>query len=210
MNRRAPGPTLETERLILRPPELADVDPWMAFMGSDASANIGGPVPALRAWGSLMMGAGDWALRGYGMFSVVEKASGACIGRVGPVHYEGWPGTEVGWAIIPVAQFGSVQVGQRAVIVPEEPLTGHYVGTVSVVDRVADAASGTFRARVLLENPDYALPSGLRCAVRFLQPGEAVADNIPPPPASRPLSRTALQSSRPRDLASAPSSSSPR
>jgi RimJ/RimL family protein N-acetyltransferase len=104
MNRRAPGPTLETERLLLRPPELADVDPWIAFMGSDASANIGGPVPALRGWGSLMMGAGDWACRGYGMFSVVEKASGDWIGRVGPVHYEGWPGTEVGWAIIPVAQ----------------------------------------------------------------------------------------------------------
>ena len=113
-------------------------------------------------------------------------------------------------AIIPVAQFGTVQVGQRAIVVPEEPLTGHYVGTVSVVDRVADAASGTFRARVLLDNPDYALPSGLRCAVRFLQPGESVADNIPSPPASRPLSRAALQSSRPRDLAAAPSSTTTR
>ena len=113
-------------------------------------------------------------------------------------------------AIIPVARFGTIQVGQRAIIVPEEPLTGHYVGTVSVVDRVADAASGTFRARVLLENPDYALPSGLRCAVRFLQAGESVADNIPSPPASRPLSRAALQSSRPRDLASAPASTTAR
>lgn len=113
-------------------------------------------------------------------------------------------------AIIPVTQFGTIQVGQRAIVVPEEPLTGHYVGTVSVVDRVADAASGTFRARVLLDNSDYALPSGLRCAVRFLQPGESVADNIPSPPASRPLSRAALQSSRPRDLAAAPPSTTAR
>ena len=113
-------------------------------------------------------------------------------------------------AIIPVAQFGTIKVGQQAVIVPEEPLTGHYVGTVSIVDRVADAASGTFRARVLLENPDYALPSGLRCAVRFLKPGESVADNIPAAPAGRPLSRAALQTTRPRDLAAAPSSSTPR
>lgn len=108
-------------------------------------------------------------------------------------------------AIIPVAQFGTVKVGQQAVIVPEEPLTGHYVGTVSVVDRVADAASGTFRARVTLLNSDYALPSGLRCAVRFLQPGESAAENIPDPPAGRALSRTGLSSSRPRDLAAAPS-----
>ena len=92
-------------------------------------------------------------------------------------------------AIIPVSEFGSVKVGQRAVIVPEAPLNGHYVGTVAVVDRVADAASGTFRARVSLPNPDYALPSGLRCSVRFLKPGESVAQNIPPPPASRPQPR---------------------
>jgi RND family efflux transporter MFP subunit len=110
--------------------------------------------------------------------------------------------------IIPVAQFGTVHVGQQAVIVPEEPLTGHYVGTVTVVDRVADAASGTFRARVTLSNPDYALPSGLRCAVRFLRPGESVAGNIPEPPASRPGPRSILPVSRPRDVALAPSTAS--
>jgi RND family efflux transporter MFP subunit len=113
-------------------------------------------------------------------------------------------------AIIPVALFGTVKVGQQAVIVPEEPLTGHYVGTVSVVDRVADAASGTFRARVSLPNPDYALPSGLRCAVRFLQPGESVAENIPAAPAGRPLSRATSSASRSRDVAMAPPASAVR
>jgi RimJ/RimL family protein N-acetyltransferase len=101
---RAPGPTLTTQRLILRPPDLADVGPWSEFMGSQASSFIGGPVPRLRGWGSLMSGAGEWALRGFGMFSVVERESGRWVGRVGPVHPEGWPGTEVGWAIIPQAQ----------------------------------------------------------------------------------------------------------
>ena len=98
------GPTLTTERLILRPPQRSDVEPWAQFMGSEASSFIGGPVPRLRAWSGLMSGAGDWALRGFGMFSVVEKASGEWVGRVGPVQYEGWPGTEVGWAIIPAVQ----------------------------------------------------------------------------------------------------------
>lgn len=98
-------------------------------------------------------------------------------------------------AIIPVSAFGSIKVGQKAVIVPEAPLTGYYTGTVAAVDRVADAASGTFRARVTLPNPDYALPSGLRCTVRFLQAGEAVADNLPAAPASRPAPR-ALASRR--------------
>jgi RND family efflux transporter MFP subunit len=92
-------------------------------------------------------------------------------------------------ALIPVASFGTIKVGQRAVIAPEAPLTGYYVGTVAAVDRVVDAASGTFRARVSLPNPDYALPSGLRCSVRFLQPNEAVADNVPMSPITRPTSR---------------------
>ena len=111
--------------------------------------------------------------------------------------------------IIPVAQFGNVQVGQQAVIVPEAPLTGHYVGTVTVVDRVADAASGTFRARVALPNHDYALPSGLRCSVRFLHDGDSATANIPAPPTGRPLARVP-PSSRPRNVAMGPTQSEVR
>ena len=38
---------------------------------------------------------------------------------------------------------------------------------VTVVDRVVDAASGTFGVRLELPNPDYRLPAGLKCKVRF-------------------------------------------
>ena len=34
------------------------------------------------------------------MFSVIEKASGRWIGRVGPWQPEEWPGPEVGWALL--------------------------------------------------------------------------------------------------------------
>ena len=43
--------------------------------------------------------AGSWVLRGYGMFSVIERRSGRWIGHVGPWSPEGWPGTEVGWSL---------------------------------------------------------------------------------------------------------------
>jgi RimJ/RimL family protein N-acetyltransferase len=33
------------------------------------------------------------------MFSVIEKSSGRWVGRLGPWQPEGWPGTEIGWAI---------------------------------------------------------------------------------------------------------------
>jgi hypothetical protein len=38
---------------------------------------------------------------------------------------------------------------------------------VTVVDRVVDAASGTFGVRLELPNPDYKLPGGLKCDIRF-------------------------------------------
>ena len=41
-----------------------------------------------------------WALRGYGMFSVIERESGRWLGRVGPNQPEGWPGPEVGWSLV--------------------------------------------------------------------------------------------------------------
>ena len=40
------------------------------------------------------------ACTGFAMFSVLEKASGRWVGRLGPWMPEGWPGTEVGWAIV--------------------------------------------------------------------------------------------------------------
>jgi multidrug efflux pump subunit AcrA (membrane-fusion protein) len=70
--------------------------------------------------------------------------------------------------IVPVSAFGKIRVGQKAIIQPEEPMVGNYEAEVTIVDRVADAASGTFRVALDLPNPDYGLPSGLRCMVQFL------------------------------------------
>jgi RimJ/RimL family protein N-acetyltransferase len=47
--------------------------------------------------------AGAWTLYGFGMFSVVEKTSGRWIGRLGPWQPDGWPGSEVGWGLVPDA-----------------------------------------------------------------------------------------------------------
>lgn len=94
------GPTLETERLILRPPVEADFDDWAAFSADEEAArHIGGPQPRPVAWRIMSTFAGSWALHGFGMFSVIEKASGRWIGRLGPWRPEGWPGPEVGWGL---------------------------------------------------------------------------------------------------------------
>jgi RimJ/RimL family protein N-acetyltransferase len=51
------------------------------------------------AWRNVAMMVGHWSLRGFGQWSVVEKASGELVGRVGFWQPEGWPGTELGWLI---------------------------------------------------------------------------------------------------------------
>lgn len=38
---------------------------------------------------------------------------------------------------------------------------------VTVVDRVVDAASGTFGVRLALPNPGHRIPAGLKCKVRL-------------------------------------------
>jgi RND family efflux transporter MFP subunit len=69
--------------------------------------------------------------------------------------------------IAPVSMLGQIRPGQGALVSPEQPVGGEYPATVSVVDRVMDARSGTFGVRLALPNADHALPAGLRCTIRF-------------------------------------------
>jgi RimJ/RimL family protein N-acetyltransferase len=94
------GPVLETARLILRPPVEADFDAWAAFMADGQAARfIGGVQPRTIAWRGMAAIAGSWALRGYGMFSVIERESGRWIGRIGPWMPPDWPGPEIAYGL---------------------------------------------------------------------------------------------------------------
>jgi RimJ/RimL family protein N-acetyltransferase len=94
------GPTLETARLILRPPAVEDFPRWAEFMMDEETARfIGGVQSPPQVWRSLCAIAGMWALTGEGMFSILEKSTGLWIGRIGPLHPYGWPGREVGWSL---------------------------------------------------------------------------------------------------------------
>ncbi|MET0294396.1 MAG: GNAT family N-acetyltransferase [Phenylobacterium sp.] len=95
------GPTLETDRLILRPPIADDFEAWAAFTADPAASEfLGGAQPPEAAWRILCTTAGAWAIGGFSMFSVIEKASGRWVGRLGPWRPHGWPGDEVGWGIV--------------------------------------------------------------------------------------------------------------
>jgi RimJ/RimL family protein N-acetyltransferase len=97
----APAPILETNRLILRAPAPEDFEAWAAFCrDEEAMRYIGGVMARPVAWRSWCATAGAWAIRGFSFFSVIEKASGRWVGRLGPWQPEGWPGKEIGWAVV--------------------------------------------------------------------------------------------------------------
>jgi len=55
----APGPTLETERLILRPTAMADFDRWADFLSHEPTARfIGGVQTPSQTWRIMMTMAG--------------------------------------------------------------------------------------------------------------------------------------------------------
>jgi RimJ/RimL family protein N-acetyltransferase len=96
----SPGPVLETARLVLRPPRAGDFEGWAAIAGDEeAMRHLGGVKSRFEAWNHFMAAVGAWHILGFHAFSVVEKASGRWIGRVGPLHPEGWPGDEIGWTL---------------------------------------------------------------------------------------------------------------
>lgn len=69
--------------------------------------------------------------------------------------------------VLPVSQYGRVKPGQKAVVMPEAPVGGRYETTVKLVDKVLDAASGTFGVRLELPNRKTEIPAGVRCRVQF-------------------------------------------
>jgi RimJ/RimL family protein N-acetyltransferase len=100
-----PKVIIETERLVLRPPQAEDFEGFCELMADDSTARfIGGVQPPEAVWRTLCLVSGAWTIRGFSMFSVIEKASGRWIGRLGPWQPEGWPGTEVGWGLLNSAQ----------------------------------------------------------------------------------------------------------
>ena len=69
--------------------------------------------------------------------------------------------------VMPAERFGTIKKGMRGKVTTVGPLAGSYDAKVTLIDQVIDAASGTIRVRLALRNPKNAVPSGLKCYVKF-------------------------------------------
>ena len=89
---------------------------------------------------------------------VLNEGHLVTVAQVDPLNVE---------VYVPIRLFPEIKVGMAAKVMPEEPVGGELDAKVTVVDRVFDAASGTFGVRLTLPNSKYRIPAGLRCLVRF-------------------------------------------
>ncbi|HVL21560.1 MAG TPA: N-acetyltransferase, partial [Amaricoccus sp.] len=58
-------PRLETQRLVLRAPRLADFEPYAAFFASERARWEDGPLSRSEAWREFATATGCWTLRGF-------------------------------------------------------------------------------------------------------------------------------------------------
>jgi len=79
--------------------------------------------------------------------------------------------------IVPVSQKENISVGMKAKVCTHKNKGQGWGVTVSQVDEVIDAASGTFGVRLLLPNSDYKIPAGLRCDLKFIDHTKGVTSS---------------------------------
>jgi RimJ/RimL family protein N-acetyltransferase len=83
---------------------------------------------------------GHWTLRGFGVWAVEERASGAFVGRIGCFEPEGWPGFEIAYTLArPAWGQGYAREAARAALAHARETLGR-ADVISIV-RPANAAS---------------------------------------------------------------------
>lgn len=97
-------PTIETERLLLRPPGMEDWPGYVELMLSRRAVYMGGPVSTDAAWGMFCHDVAQWTLMGHGALMMEERGTGLCLGQVGVNHGPLFPEQELGWFVYPGAE----------------------------------------------------------------------------------------------------------
>ncbi len=98
------APTLQTERLVLRPHRIEDFDQLAAELGSPHAQYLGGPMSRKDAWKSFCSDIAQWSLLGHGAWAVDQRESGEFLGQITIIKPPHFPETEIGWVFFPGAE----------------------------------------------------------------------------------------------------------
>jgi RimJ/RimL family protein N-acetyltransferase len=90
-------PVLETGRLRLRAPALADFPAWAEIMTTPRAIHLGGPMTEPEAWDDFCRAVAVWLLRGHGLWTVEPHSGGEPLGFVLIGFEPGDVEPELGW-----------------------------------------------------------------------------------------------------------------
>lgn len=95
---------IETDRLILRPLAMSDLEDMLALHREPAVVEFMGPASASGLGKRLARCEWAWREHGHDLLAMIERSSGRFLGRVGLRHWPQFGETEVGWAVFAAAQ----------------------------------------------------------------------------------------------------------
>ncbi|MBS1894953.1 MAG: GNAT family N-acetyltransferase [Actinobacteria bacterium] len=95
---------LQTERLIMRPPEEADLEDLHAFHDDPVVRKIFGEATREEVGEWIEIARRDWDERGHGRVVVLDREGGDFLGRSGLRYWPELDEVEVGWSLLAAAR----------------------------------------------------------------------------------------------------------
>ena len=92
---------LETDRLLLRPLTVADLDDFMTMHDAPEVVRTMGHYAAPDALARIERNEREWREHGYGLMALIERDTGRFVGRSGLKYWAQFDETEVGWVLHP-------------------------------------------------------------------------------------------------------------
>ena len=171
-----PIPTLETDRLRLRCPEMRDFDAWAAFRMSDRAEFVGGPCTRAQAFDKLGEIIGHWHLRGYGRWIVADKTTDTALGVVGPFFPDNWPEPEIAWSVFASAEGRGIAYEAARAALDYAYGTLGWTTAISCTEPGNDRSAALARRLGAWHERDHVTPDGLHLQVfRHAPPAEAAS-----------------------------------
>jgi RimJ/RimL family protein N-acetyltransferase len=90
---------IRTDRLLLRPMGVRDLEDFLALHREPAIIEFLGPATPERARQRLEFSERMWQERGHDLMAVLERSSGRFVGRFGMRYWPQFDETEAGWAL---------------------------------------------------------------------------------------------------------------